>query len=187
MANAGKKIPVSGKKSGDRKGSKAEPKGRGLSTDATNPLNIPKKRGPHGPRQPRATFHTAPIHVGELIGKRLKEQGISMNKLAGMLKLTPPTVSLMVAGNSLQTERLIEVSYILKHDFFSEISHMLQLETKNYGVSLPKRDLKGGRNASKGSEYEIQFLREENEYLKRIVELMAGAGSFKTKLKDISN
>lgn len=138
------------------------------------PVKIPKKRGPHGPRKPKDTGEAAKIRVGEIISKRMKMNNLSKNKLAKILQLTPPTVSLMVNSNSVQTERLMEVSFVLKHNFFLEIGQMLQLSQAGVkAMEAATMNVPVGSMAD--AEMEIKFLRDENAYLKKIVELLAGS------------
>ncbi len=138
-------------------------------------VKVPKKRGPRGPRKPKEPSEATRIHVGQIISKRMKMRGLSKNKLAKTLKLTPPTVSLMVNSNSVQTERLMEVSVALGYNFFNEIGQMLSLGSSPANLSEELDELHSFSAANKGDkDYELRFLREENAYLKRIVELMAG-------------
>jgi predicted transcriptional regulator len=149
--------------------------GQKLAEDkAQAEVKIPKKRGPHGPRKPKEPSEATKIHVGQLISKRMKMRGLSKNKLAKTLKLTPPTVSLMVNSNSVQTERLMEVSAVLGYNFFNEIGQMLILGTNNVNQADDMEELHSLSGLKGDQEYELRFLREENAYLKRIVELMAG-------------
>jgi len=141
-----------------------------------NAVKIPKKRGPHGPRKPKDTGAAANIHVGEIISKRMKMNNLSKNKLAKILELTPPTVSLMVNSNSVQTERLMEVSFVLKHNFFLEIGQLLQLSEAGI-KAMESATMNAPMGAFSDVDYELKFLREENTYLKKIVELLAGARS----------
>lgn len=142
---------------------------------ASAEVKIPKKRGPHGPRAPKVPSEATRIHVGQLISKRMKMRGLSKNKLAKTLTLTPPTISLMVNSNSVQTERLLEVSVALGYNFFNEIGQMLSLGSSTANLTEELDELHAiGLNKTGDKEYELRFLREENDYLKKIVELMAG-------------
>lgn len=129
---------------------------------------LPKKRGPHGPRQPKEPSAASKIHVGEIVSRRMRMCNLNKNRLATILKLTPPTVSMMVNSRSIQTERLMELSFVLKHNFFLEIGQLLQLSEAG-----SKAMEAAALHFQNDTDQELKFLREENAYLRRIVEIMA--------------
>ncbi len=133
-------------------------------------LKVPKKRGPQGPRKPKDPTPASQIHVGEIVNKRMRLCNLNKNRLASVLKLTPPTVSMMINSRSIQTERLMELSFVLKHNFFLEIGQILQLSEA--GVKAMEA---ATINFQQDTDHELKFLREENAYLKKIVEILAAA------------
>jgi predicted transcriptional regulator len=145
------------------------------------PVKAAKKRGPHGPRKAKEFQPVAKIHIGKAIGQRMAAQGLSKNKLAKVLGVTPPSISLMVNSPSVQTERLVAVSETLKHNFFEEIARQINVGSSSAKTSEAQIDPQVTKLQGKLSDIEVEhrFLKEENAYLKRIIELLAGGSKAK--------
>ena len=140
-------------------------------------VKTPKKRGPRGPRKPKEPAAGNRIHVGEIIVRKMKTRALTKNRLAKTLKLTPPTISLMVNSPSVQTDRLIEVSEALGYNFFHEIGQMLNISAPQKGAETVADARMNELQGQIGDmEREMRFMREENIYLRHIVELLAGQG-----------
>lgn len=140
------------------------------------PVKIGRKRGPRGPRKPKENKSNNVIHTGQVIAQKMKSKGLSKNKLAKILKLTPPTVSLMVNSSSVQTDRLLAVSEVLDHNFFTEIGKMINISGEPVKATEIASDTRVNNLQGKVAdlELELRFLREENTYIKRVIELLAG-------------
>ena len=137
-----------------------------------------KKRGPQGPRKAKENLTTTKIHVGKVISQRMSAQGLSKNKLAKILGVTPPSISLMVNSASVQTDRLIAVSETLKHNFFEEIARQIPVGSSvgKQIEELENPQVTKLQGKLTDIEMEHRFLKEENAYLKRIIELLAAGG-----------
>jgi plasmid maintenance system antidote protein VapI len=137
-----------------------------------------KKPGPRGPRKIKEPKSAESIHIGQIIARKMKSRGLTKNKLSKILKVTPPTVSLMVNSHSVQTDRLLAISKVLKHNFFAEIAQKLNIgeteKTHAESVSDPRVNNLQGKIAD--LETELRFLREEKVYLRHIIELLSGQG-----------
>jgi len=61
------------------------------------------------------------IHIGELIDARIKECGMSYAEFARRLCVERTTVYNIVRSKSIDTERLIRISNILRYDFLRNV------------------------------------------------------------------
>lgn len=69
------------------------------------------------------------IHVGSLVKLELRKQGYSVTWLARQLHKERSGVYKMLSRKSLDISTLMMVSVVLNHDFFADISKMLQRYT----------------------------------------------------------
>jgi hypothetical protein len=155
---------------------KAAPAKKAVSAEKA--VRIKKKTGPHGPRKFKNPRPVDTIHMGQIIMRVMKSRSLSKNKLAKILNVTPPTISLMVKGHSIQSDRLIAVSKVLNYNFFAEIADAINvLSDSGKGHELTgdtkSRDL---QSKVADMEAELHFVKEENVFLKHIIELLAGQG-----------
>jgi plasmid maintenance system antidote protein VapI len=133
-----------------------------------------KKTGPKGPRKNLRSETPSKFHIGQMIEQKMKAAGMSKNKLARILKLTPPSISLMIESSSVQTERLAALSEALSYNFFSDIASKIGISNaKGHDDAADNKTL-GLQSKMMEMEREMKYLRDENAYLKKILELLAG-------------
>lgn len=68
------------------------------------------------------------MHIGTRIQQVMKEQGRSVSWLAEKLPCERTNVYYIYKRSSIDTELLFNISKLLNHDFFSEISKELPLK-----------------------------------------------------------
>jgi plasmid maintenance system antidote protein VapI len=155
---------------------KAEP----VKKEAAAPkaVKAKKKTGPRGPRKSKEPRAADAVHLGQIIVRVMKSRGLSKNKLAKILNLTAPTISLMVKSHSVQTDRLITISKVLGYNFFTEIGEMINVKPDTSKNIEQPGDPKMKNLQSKvfDLEAEMRFIKEENIFLRHIIELLAGQG-----------
>ena len=107
------------------------------------------------------------IHIGNLILEQVHAQGISKSELARRLNVSPQNVYSLVKRRTVQAIMLKKVSDAMKFDFFNVYY--------NHDVPASKSE-NPNQNSDYYAEYqeltkELARLREENEYLKLLIEL----------------
>lgn len=60
------------------------------------------------------------IHIGALIRAELTRQQITVTNLAAELGIQRPNCYRILRNSSIDTDTLLRISQILKHDFFAE-------------------------------------------------------------------
>ena len=89
-------------------------------------------------------------HIGNEIWSWLDLNNISQNQLANALGVTHPVISKMIKKSSIDTDRLVQVSNILEHNFFTDILskapnpilHHEEYKIQNDGIWISKSALK---------------------------------------------
>ena len=71
-----------------------------------------------------------PIHVGSLIRAELTRQDQSVTWLAEQLGIERTNCYRFLRAQSLHTDQLSRISIAMQHDFFSDLSKQLSLNTK---------------------------------------------------------
>ena len=72
------------------------------------------------------------IHIGKLIKQELEEAGKNESWLAEQLECFPTDIHKIVDRASIDTDTLLRISSILKHNFFLEYSQeLLRHKTKS--------------------------------------------------------
>lgn len=72
------------------------------------------------------------IHIGKLIKQKLEEAGKNEGWLAEQLDCLPSDIHKIVNRDSIDTDTLLRISSILKHNFFLEYSQeLLRHKTKS--------------------------------------------------------
>lgn len=71
------------------------------------------------------------IHIGALIGTRIKECGMSYAEFARHLCVERTTVYNILRSKSIDTERLIRISNILNYDFLRKVYLSNEKEERN--------------------------------------------------------
>lgn len=66
------------------------------------------------------------IHIGELIKEELQQQGRSVNWFAGKLYCDRTNVYNIFKRQSLDTELLLRISIVLRHNFFSSYNQQYE-------------------------------------------------------------
>lgn len=69
-------------------------------------------------------------HVGKLIEERLKVMGISQAEFAKKMNQSQQNVSRILKKKSMDTEKLIELSILLEHNFFEDFCPNIKKEVK---------------------------------------------------------
>lgn len=68
------------------------------------------------------------IHIGEMVKKELQKQDLTISWLARQVHQDASNLNKMLQKPSMHTDLLIRISQALHHDFFMEISNLLQLD-----------------------------------------------------------
>lgn len=71
------------------------------------------------------------IHVGEAIEERLKSLKITQAEFAKMLKVTQPSVNVLLKKSSMDTEKLKIISRLLDYNFFEDFCPDLKRNNKD--------------------------------------------------------
>lgn len=110
------------------------------------------------------------VHIGKLIGKKIKEAGMSKSELGRRISITPQNTHYILKRNSLDTELLRKISLALDYDFFQ---HYLGLnpdgKLNESLLSVSAAELKQELTEVKK---EIETLETHNGYLREIVKLL---------------
>lgn len=67
------------------------------------------------------------IHIGELIRAELVRQSKTVTWLADQLAIHRPNCYRILRAKSIDTDLLLRISRMLKHDFFTEYSKRLKI------------------------------------------------------------
>jgi len=68
------------------------------------------------------------IHIGEMVKKELQKQDLTISWLARQVHHDASNLNKLLQKPSMHTDLLIRISKALHHDFFIEISNLLQLD-----------------------------------------------------------
>lgn len=66
------------------------------------------------------------MDVGKLIKERLYKQGIPVQEFARMIPCTRESAYRILNKRHLNTELLLRISVVLRHDFFAELSRCIR-------------------------------------------------------------
>ena len=75
------------------------------------------------------------MHVGTIIKDWLDRQGIPVREFAGMIPCTRESAYRILNKSHLDTDLLLRISLVLKHDFFADCSRCI-----HNGYSVTKSD-----------------------------------------------
>ena len=82
------------------------------------------------------------VHIGQIINQRLTERGVSQAQLAEALGVNQPVVSKLIKKESIDTGKLIEISYFLEYNFFMAFYYhpqqIIEDEKMKYSILLDK-------------------------------------------------
>ncbi len=110
------------------------------------------------------------LHIGKLIGKKIKEIGMSKSELSRRISVTPQSTHYILAKNSIDTDLLLKISRALDYDFFQ---HYLGLNPQGRGnetlINISSTELKVQIAEIRK---EINTLELHNGYLREIVNLL---------------
>lgn len=114
------------------------------------------------------------LHIGKLIRKHLEELGMTKSEFARRLDTSPQNIYGIFKRKSIDTELLKNISTILNYDFFQYYASgalFVSEERAPYGKERVVSALDLQREMEKlKKEYDV--VRNENSYLKEIVQLM---------------
>ena len=71
------------------------------------------------------------IHIGKLIEERLNEMGIKKSEFAKRIYKQRQNVNDLLSKESIDTSDLLLISEVLKFDFFTEYSNLLNINKQN--------------------------------------------------------
>ena len=71
------------------------------------------------------------IHIGSIVHAELQRQQLSVTWLAQQLGLQRPNCYRLLRASSLHTDTLLQLSLVLRHDFFREYSCILEKSINN--------------------------------------------------------
>ncbi|CAN5915950.1 hypothetical protein BH11BAC7_BH11BAC7_24850 [soil metagenome] len=110
------------------------------------------------------------VHIGKLIGKKIKEIGMSKSELSRRISITPQSTHYILAKDSIDTDLLLKISRALDYDFFQ---HYLGLSPQGKGnealINVSSTELK---TQIAEIRKEINTLEIHNGYLREIVNLL---------------
>jgi plasmid maintenance system antidote protein VapI len=110
------------------------------------------------------------VHIGKLIGKKIKEIGMSKSELSRRINVTPQNTHYILGKNSIDTDLLLRISRALDYDFFQ---HYLGLNPQGKGseslINVSSSELK---TQIAEIRKEINTLELHNRYLREIVDLL---------------
>ena len=113
------------------------------------------------------------IHLGKMVAEKIKEQRISKAELARRMSGRPDSaISPLLKRPSMQAYLLWELSIALKYDFFEPLSEALSRQAAAQGAQMVSGKA-GAQAAMAALENEASALRSENNYLKKMIDVMA--------------
>lgn len=71
------------------------------------------------------------IHIGSVVHAELQKQHRTVNWLAEQLGILRPNCYRLLHASSLHTDTLLQISIVLRRDFFREYSHVLEKNINN--------------------------------------------------------
>ena len=71
------------------------------------------------------------IHIGSVVHAELQKQHRTVNWLAEQLGIMRPNCYRLLHASSLHTDTLLQISIVLRRDFFREYSHVLEKNINN--------------------------------------------------------
>ena len=71
------------------------------------------------------------IHIGSVVHAELQKQHRTVNWLAEQLGILRPNCYRLLHASSLHTDTLLQISVVLRRDFFREYSHVLEKNINN--------------------------------------------------------
>ena len=80
------------------------------------------------------------IHIGNLIGQRIKERGVLPEKIADRLGIDVESLNSIMDSDDIPTMQLLKISKILEYDFFRVYSmHILLYAPPSMGLNSKKQ------------------------------------------------
>lgn len=80
-------------------------------------------------------------HLGNLIGKTIKEKGLSYSEVARRIGITPQAFQNCLKQPSTQVANLCKLSIALNYNFFADIMESLPPETQNSNHSPAQKTI----------------------------------------------
>jgi hypothetical protein len=108
------------------------------------------------------------VHLGNLLNEKIKEQHLTKSELGRKIKRPRSAIKPLLNRPSMQAYLLWELSIALEYDFFAHLSQALS--EKYPGIKTTGTQDKAVIAAL---EKELTALREEKNYLKKMIDIMA--------------
>ena len=112
---------------------------------------------------------TIGVHIGNLLAEKINQQRISKSAMARRIGRSVTAISPLLKRPSMQAYLLWELSIALGYDFFHHLSEALLAKAGEQIVSGIGSD----KAAIAALEKEVNALRTENNYLKKMIDVMA--------------
>ena len=113
------------------------------------------------------------LHIGEIIKKRAREMRIGPTELGTMIDTSKQNVYGIFKRKSIDTQLLAKISRALNHDFFLYYVKNLSLDSDQIIYNPQEVEVfHQSKKRMDGLERELQDLWKENEYLKKINQLL---------------
>lgn len=109
------------------------------------------------------------VHTGSLIEKKLLQLRLTNAELARRINRSPNTTIGYYSQPSIQTAVLQEICLALNYNFFQHLTDSLPEELKP--LAKPVMSLEPAQEPA-----ELKWLREENAYLKKMIDVLAAKG-----------
>ncbi len=109
------------------------------------------------------------IHTGAFLEKKLLELKISKTELGRRIKRPASGILSFIRQPSIQTAILTEISIALNYNFFNDIMDALPPQLKETpAIAGPQINAESIKDS-----VELEWLRKENEYLKKMIDILA--------------
>ena len=74
------------------------------------------------------------LHIGEIICRKIKEQGRTQEWLAKQISCTSSSLSRILGNKSINTEQLMNISVAMECNFFEEYTALYNKKLKNCNI-----------------------------------------------------
>lgn len=110
------------------------------------------------------------LHTGSLIQQKLREKNITVAELSRRINRSPSTVKPVLTRSSCQAYLLWEAGTALNYNFFQ---HLADLQNAQHADTPLVNGNPSDKAKIEALEKEVAQLREERDYLKKIIDVMA--------------
>lgn len=109
------------------------------------------------------------LHIGKLIGKKIKEIGLTKSEFGRRINVTPQSTHYILGKPSIDTELLLRISHALDYDFFQHYLGTQSGRSNETLINLSAAELKLQIAEIRK---EIDTLELHNSYLREIVDML---------------